>query len=699
LNFLEIEKLRSELSSFLPQINGLPKVLVLFSFYEKLLHCNDANLIDAFAVEFIDEYLAKLDFYSPFYSEPTRTEQLLKQLSEMKLIPVLENKQSRLEDLISSINKKLNNFLAVLEGNIGQPEKREKLLFPLLGKVVTSSETYTYASIEPVTIKVTTAKHKDSFVFIPSHQKKEQLEEQTKISFQLALRYLKDYKHKFHKYHEVLIYFENLSADYEGYSLGIALTIGFIEQLSLLYNLPYLTIVKNNIASTGGLDQNGNVSALGEEIIKQKVEAAFYSDLETLIIPEADELAAKEKLNELNEKYPKRGLRLTAVENLADILNRRNLMEIKKQSPVVRTAKNIKKNWVAVSLSLIIFLIIGFFWIREFDDNPYTFEQTVNEIIIKNKTNRNLWNISYPDELIKLQGNEAIESVFRILDVNNNGINEVLFEFSRNGKYSDESISQGLVLLNNKGEILWRCTFRKNLTSNREFLTPPYGINIYDTLRINNELSILCGSSNSNSYPSAAYILNLKSNKVVSDTLWNPGHISDVRVVDLNNDKKKELIVLAYNNGLQKISLYHLDIDELKGQVPTTDEYRLHNIRDAKILNYFLFPNSDYNQYLGYRTTSTRMRGLFFDYESKMVRFVSSEAGLQKQGHIIYNWYYEKNDFDVAIGSDLRVFRDSLVAHGKLPLPYTDTKEYRELLRSQIQTWDGKKFVKREESE
>ncbi|MCL6097423.1 MAG: hypothetical protein M1391_02470, partial [Bacteroidetes bacterium] len=61
MNFQEIEKLRSELSTFLPRINGLPKVLVLFSFYERLLASNDANLINAFALEFIEYYLSELD--------------------------------------------------------------------------------------------------------------------------------------------------------------------------------------------------------------------------------------------------------------------------------------------------------------------------------------------------------------------------------------------------------------------------------------------------------------------------------------------------------------------------------------------------------------------------------------------------------------------------------------------------------------
>ncbi len=122
MNFLEIEKLRSEISSFLPRINGLSRILVLFSFYEKLLLTKDENLINAFAVEFIDEYLSELNIYSPFYSEPARTEQILNQLSELKLILGFDNKQSRLENLISLINKKLKIFLAVLEGNAGQPE-------------------------------------------------------------------------------------------------------------------------------------------------------------------------------------------------------------------------------------------------------------------------------------------------------------------------------------------------------------------------------------------------------------------------------------------------------------------------------------------------------------------------------------------------------------------------------------------------
>lgn len=689
MNFQEIEKLRTELASFLPRIKGLPKVLVLFSFYEKILLTKDANLINAFALEFIEYYLSELESYSPFYSEPEKTQDLIDQLQLLKTHLVLVGYSQRINDIIGSLSNKLNNFYSILNGATDFTISKGELLYPLIGKLITSTDNISYSTIEKFKIRITPSKEKDSFIFIPSNQ--EELEEQAKICFQLALDYLKAFKTKFHKYHDVLIYFENLHAEYDGKSLGLVLTIGFIERLSYVYNLPYITYVKSNVASTGELDNDGNLISIGENNIVCKIESVFYSKIDTIVIPKTDEIPAIAKLKELNEKFPRRVLNIIPVENLTDILNRRNLVEIKKQSPIVRTAKGIKKNWI-VSF-LLLFLILTFVYLHEYDDNPYTYESTANEIIIKNRDDRALWNITFPNYDIHLQGIKSLDSSVRIIDINNDMKNEVLFTFVHPSKYSDDSISDGLVLLNYKGEIIWQRSFRKTLTSKRENLTPPFGTFIFDTLKINNELCILCGSNNANSYASAVYILDLKSNKVVSDTLWNPGHINDVRVVDLNNDEKKELLVLAANNGLQENSLYHLNIDELKGQVPTTDDYKLINVKDAHLLHYFVFPNTDYSKYMNQRYASVKRRSLEFDLESKMIRFLSSEAGLEKQCNVIYNWYYKKNDFDIAIGSDLRLMRDTLVAHGKLPLPYTDTKEYREILRKQIQAWDGVKFI------
>ena len=696
MNFVEIEKLRSELASFLPRIIGLPKVLVLFSFYEKLLTSNDANLINAFAVEFIDEYLTELGSYSPYYSEPKRTEQLLKQLTELKLAPVLGNYSGRIEELILSITKKLDNLFALLDGNTAQTEKRNKLLFPLLGKVVTSSETHTYASIEPITIKVTTAKHKDFFVFVPSHQKKEQLEEQTKISFQLALQYLKNYKHKFHKYHEALIYFENISAEYDGYSLGIALTIGFIEQLSVLYNLPYLTIVKNNVASTGGLDNNGYISPLGEEIIKLKVKAAFYSDIETLIISEADEITAKQELRELNEKYPKRVLRLAHVESLTDLLNRRNLVEIKKQSPILRTAKNIKKNWIVTTLSIIIILIIGFIWIRDFDDNPAMIYNEPNRLYIKNKSGRILWSKQRSYTYSKFLGILGTTTTQKLVDIDGDGYNEILLTSEPDEILSSPKDFGRIICLDRKGNEIWKYIFADTVTSEREFLPPPYGSNIIDTVTIDGEKELIVFANSRNSFSSAIYCLDLKTGKRINGTLWNSGHIIRGFIDDRFTAGKKSIVFSCWNNGYEMCGTVTIGLDQLlnKMVLPTTPNYLIKNFPVAKTLAYILLPNSDYNKYLQRRHASLWDQGLRIGENDD---FIVQLFQNYDREYIVFEIKYNMKNVDVVIDDQFRVARDSLVVHGILKYPLTDTPEYKNLLKSQILYWDGKKFARRED--
>lgn len=52
---------------------------------------------------------------------------------------------------------------------------------------------------------------------------------------------------------------------------------------------------------------------------------------------------------------------------------------------------------------------------------------------------------------------------------------------------------------------------------------------------------------------------------------------------------------------------------------------------------------------------------------------------------------------DVVVISSFRVFRDSLVAQGKLNPPFTDTKEYKEIIKNSVLYWKNGKWVKREE--
>ncbi|MFA5804592.1 MAG: hypothetical protein WC879_08100 [Melioribacteraceae bacterium] len=696
MNFVEIEKRRYELASFLPQINGLPKALVLFSFYEKLLLTKDVNLIDAFSPEFIEEYLSELDSYSPFYSEPEKTQGIIDQLQFLKTTRMLVGYSQRINVIIRSLSNKLSNLYSILNGANDFTTFKGELLFPLIGKLITSADSISYSSIEKLKIRIIPSKEKDSFIFIPSDLKDEELEEQSKICFKLAFNYLSAYKTKFHKFHEVLIYFDNLHAKYNGKSLGIVLTIGIIERLSYVYNLPYITYVKSNIASTGEIDKNGSLISIGENNIVRKVESVFYSNIDTIVIPKADEIPATSKLKELNEKFPERVLNIIPVVNLTDLLTRRNLVDIKKQSAVIRTAKNIKKNWVAVSLSFIILLIIGFIWIREFDDNPAQLFNDGNKLFVKNKSGKILWSRFRWRVPVLWQINDSyFRTDEKIVDIDLDGINEMLLCHEPQETLNSQNEYGRIVCLNKEGKEIWKYIFTDTVSSQREFLTPPYEIFLIDTISSKGQRQLVAIARNKTSFSSALFRLDLKTGKRLDGTSWNSGHIVEGIIEDVDQDNLKEIIFIAYNNGFEKISTVIIRLDDLINTkvVPTTQDYLINKFPISELKAMVLFPNTDFSKYLELRMALIHQGNLDFRIADKTLTQRIFQNENERDASIYFTFNSSLKEFDMFMDSKFRVLRDTLVAHGKLQPPYSDTPEYKELLTSQIQVWDGEKFI------
>ncbi len=522
----------------------------------------------------------------------------------------------------------------------------------------------------------------------------ELLELQIKTSFYFALKYLADNYGKIKSHHEVIIYFENRSACYEGNSLGIALTVGFIEELTKFYNLPYLVHIKENITSTGGIEANGNIIPILGNHIQNKVEIVFYSPIEHFIIPKADDSKAREKLLELKKQYPNRNLNLVPVESITELLDRRSLVDIKKQFPIARAARGIKRNRFTSFLLLLIILILTFFYLREYDDNPAKINLTSRGYSICNKNDKVLWSIKINSSTFEyLQSNPAyFETQIRIIDIDNDGINEVLYSNSPVSSFSETYLTEALVVLNNKGNLISHFSFNHTVNSQREIMAPPYGFHLYDTLTSHNSKCILIAAINRDSYASSLFIFDLKNNKIIGDTLWNSGHFVDARLFDIDKDNVNEIVSIALNNGFRQAELFITGIDMLYGQIPTTSEYKLFNFPIANLRGLFLFPNTDYDDYMNKGGLALRVRGIIRNDELGLIRFFAI-AGADRSKVMFITYDYLRNNFTFAIGNEFRYTRDSLVTLGLLKKPFTDTREYRELLRKQISAWDGKSFI------
>lgn len=300
------------------------------------------------------------------------------------------------------------------------------------------------------------------------------------------MNYVRKQHRRLYRFHEVINEFEQPGAHYGCNSFGVALTIGFIEQLLVLYNTPRLLRIKTRVASTGSMDASGKIHSVSEKIITEKMQTVFYSDISTFIVPEADLAAAQRKLQALQAEYPQRRLDIDVVRDLADLLDRRSLIEIKKQNTMRRLIRTSARHPGALVLSLMVLLLAAVsatFIFKEIDANPAIIENSANMLIIKNKAGKILRSKPYPqldlDEIIRRRS-------FRLVDIDSDGPNEVLL--CNEPESSKDAYDWGrLACFNNKGQLIWKYVFRDSVRSKSEIFENIFRIWMIDTTTIDHK--------------------------------------------------------------------------------------------------------------------------------------------------------------------------------------------------------------------
>lgn len=695
----EIEKSRQELIRKLQLASSPRQVLfILKDFFDQLMH-SDYSLNESYFLEFIEKYLECLKNYEPFYIHPKYTKEILLQANTLKNISVLSN--FKVELIQSSINleRKLSKLKDILESKIQETERA--VLFPVLETHDGQIKTVSLGLLESLTIKIQAAKRENKFIVVPSAMEiEERISNQINISWNLALKFIKKYLRKVNPYHEVIIQFDKRFGFYIGESLGIALTIGFIEQLLYFYNSTSIINIRDNISVTGGIDKDGKVKKISTEIIKQKVETVFFSPTQIFVVPIEGELEAKVKVEEFNKEYPNKKLEIIGVENLNDIFNRRNLIDIRKQNPIVRTTKGIRKHWLgSIALSLLL-LLVGFLLFYNLDDNPTFVYRDERNVYVKNKFGKILWTkISGTTNPITkpIQQN----TVNLIIDIENDGVNEVLITAERLSERENIMEHGILKCYNFDGSIKWIYTFNDSVKTKREIFTEDWNSPIMlSIVNINGKKTLICSIANYPSFADAIFKIDLLTVKRTPGTLWHPGHIGAGFVKDLNNDGKQVLIAVGCNNSFNHVgSIFVLPVDSINGYSPSTDEYRFYEFPKANFQAYISIPQTDYCKYLGVRNSWIIGRSFADRKDINKIFFGSGEYTIEDMNKIGIQYYLDYNlkDFDITPTSSFAWDRDKLVIEKKLSPPLTDTEEFRELIKSQIKYWNGKDFVKRED--
>ncbi|HMN49890.1 MAG TPA: hypothetical protein PKD67_12170 [Ignavibacteriaceae bacterium] len=692
-DLFELESLRSELiEKTLETTSNNLRLSLYQSYFEKVLSLDNANYNEAFLNEFIDDYLNSIQMFEIFGTNPKFTDNLLQQLKKLITLSLIKEKHSELISETERIEKQKQKLAFILEGKEYQDIIERKAFFPLIDDEAPSDF---YGTLESITVRINKSVDADKFIIVPSEKEIEKrISEQCRRSWLLAFSLSKKYIKKPFKYHEVIISFDKKQGFYEGNSLGIALTLSFLERMLKFYNTAYIINLKERSAFTGGVTEAGEVLCTSEEIIKRKVAAVFFSEIDTFVFPKCEETYAYFALTQLKKSYPNRKLKLIPVEDIKDVINRRDVVDIKRQKVVVRTGKFIKKNWISAVATVLLAILFAYLFVMDFDDNPSSLTTDGNLLYVKNKNGRVLWEKVIIPLNPKIIEQNYLNCLTRIIDINNDGLNEVLIT---NQIINNKTTDDTLRCYSAKGEIIWKYAFNDEIFAKREKLSPEYGISIIDTLTFKEHKSLFLFSSNGPSFSSAIYRIDLKTGLKLSGVFWASGHITGGLVRDIDNDGNPEMIGLGFDNGYEDVVLFVYEIDTTNKVRPSTEDYLIRNYPISKMKAYIRFPKTDYDNYYNQRTPKLDYEIPLFTNNQNAYRFNFNNFHDDRSSSIQFHISSDFKEVTPFIESRFRVLRDTLVAHNILNLPYTDTEEYKNIIKNSILYWESGKWVKRED--
>ncbi len=676
----------------------------LIPLLEKIIEITNPLITEAYLTELIPTFLNSINNTTLEGISPERLESIRNILSGLSQYEFLKKMNLNISSAKEKVDKWSEMLNLVLSGET-DTDKDDNIQIPLLE--TSEQDEITLGVLENLTVKITKRKVEDKFLIVPSEKDLEQmLDEQIKISWTLAKNYCEQFVRRIKDNHEVVIHFNRRSGLCRGNSLGLALTINFIEELLKFYNPAYIVQAQKGIAITGGLDKQGKLLPVGDEIIKLKTELVFFSTVEQLVVPKHNEFAAREKLDELKLKYPERVLRVTAVEDLEDLLNRRNIVKIKRINPIVRTAKFARRNVFAVLMILLLTSLSTALLTIDLDDNPSYVTLDGKKAYIKNKNGKILFNFPFLTDNFDKDNPVLTSALFKIVDIDFDGDNEIIYVADKLNENTKSREMPSIRCVDKGFNTIWSYSFLDTVFSEREILLPPYDFTLIDTATIDGRNALLFWVNNGPSFSTAISGIDLSNGIRIKNTFWGAGHTLSAIKRDINNDGQEDIVAAGIDNGFEDAVVWGIESNKLDGYRPTTREYQIKGFKEADLIFYLRIPKQDVDKYLGIRNPSIWHYSLNFREYDKSLSFemlTIKNPGLQLISDFIKTYIITVDSnltvSDVVVISSFRVFRDSLVAQGKLNPPYTDTKEYKEIIKNSVLYWKNGKWVKREEWE
>jgi len=441
------------------------------------------------------------------------------------------------------------------------------------------------------------------------------------------------------------------------------------------------------------VEAGGKVQSVAETMLSTKVEACFFSPVETLAVPRSQQTQAEEARDRLLDTYPHGELTVIGVRRLRDVFDHRRLVRRVETGRVRHFARRAwRRKWAVGSGVLMLLLVLGLAWTLygPLDKNPVAVDFAGTEMKLKNDEGRVVDRISVGTRVVEqAQNPDDSYEAYALQDLTGDGQNEVCWA---QRVYENPEASSFVACRAVGAESpLWRTALEINFSFSEK---PAVQANAFTPI------GLIAGDLDDNGRPevylTAKHRPYFPGIVVQYDAVTgnqtrryvHAGHLNAQPVaLDLDrNGGIKEILVGGTSNAFGQGVFVVLDPRTMDGHGPVTAEYRLAEVEPA----YVRFPYTPLGRVqqishpmlrrIGDRAASGRIRLEILDG-------TYGDGRVMNRPYVLVHLDYDLHPQTVGTSSDYDHLADSLVADGRLDA-VPDGEDFARY-RDRIRYWTG----------
>lgn len=488
--------------------------------------------------------------------------------------------------------------------------------------------------------------------------------------------------------------FELNHAWHAGNSANLALAALFYCEMLKAENKREYFKLNPGIAVTGNIDEQGSVLEVDSETLEQKIEAAFYSWVQVIVVPAVQLEEASLFLEKKEAEYPNRNLFLKGVDKVEEMFFDRRLTLHRKTSLIEHAAKKMwkRKNTAVVTIVFLILLsVIARLLYGPIDKNPVAIEYSGDFLVLENKNGAEVARIEAgSDAMVSLELNYTFNPKVLLYDLNEDGTNEIIWAKNATNTERNRTFVQAYSVV--ADSVIWEIP----ITMDHEFprqhfeLEKTMDVQELGIVRSGGKIKLAVVANLTMFFPAMVVIVNIGTGEIEQEYV-HTGKISDMAAIDINEDGDEEIILTGVNNAFWMASILVLDPENIQGHSPLNGDYVINDLDKADEMHYILMPKTITGEYLSYMEKQAIGYRIFTNEERKtlMVEIYETQRRLgsisERSSYFVYlNYDMQATGFAT---SDLYdIIARELYEEGHIP--FIPDYDYWESIKESLQYWN-----------